>query len=496
MTSSGEPRYFVIAGATTSRLAAFVAAAIALLSGGPAVGGERFTVCSITINSADEIRTFRKELPASQFDFVELTDTTGAKPADGKPNWLAGACLSGVQCDVLVLSGHFSNTYLGSAGTTFAGDTGLTLPLEDLSGQSCAQSCPGILANPLEVFLLGCRTLATSLEAAPVPPADLLLLSSHHVPPRVAERMLDEISYGGEDTSNVARMRFVFSGVPRIYGFTAVAPIGKEAAPRLAAYLHNTGDYAKHLAKIRAAREGKSKAAPNRILQQSFGPSTFLQSSGLDATEPEHELEMRACLLETEGTPILARLEQMEKLLHEADFLANLRAMGSFFQRHDPSSFGAAELAVLERIRGHTRSREVVTELVQRLENPILRQEILRVSRAIGWISEDEGLRLQRQIVLQLLEPPIYGKERDLICGIDPDVTKRIGIRAADVPAATYKDEYGIQALGCLKPSDPQIHERLARSLVDPREWIARLAAIALAGMDPLYQAADRPTVK
>ena len=71
-----------------------------------------------------------------------------------------------------------------------------------------------------------------------------------------------------------------------------------------------------------------------------------------------------------------------------------------------------------------------------------------------------------------------------MICGINPDVVKRMGIGAADVSPAVYRDEFGIQALGCLKPSDERVHERLARSLVDPREWIARLSAIALKGMD------------
>ena len=72
-----------------------------------------------------------------------------------------------------------------------------------------------------------------------------------------------------------------------------------------------------------------------------------------------------------------------------------------------------------------------------------------------------------------------------MICGIAPDVVKRMGIRAADVLPEVYRDEFGIQALGCLKPSDERIHDRLARSFLDSREWIARLTAIALKGMSP-----------
>ena len=464
---------------------ALFGAALALLSAAPASSAERFTVCSITINSDDEIRTFRKRLPASQFDFVELADPAQTTPADGEPAWFAQACQSGVHCDVLVLSGHFANTYAGSYGTTFAGASGLSISLEELGRRSCDQSCPGILSNPLEVFLFGCRTLATSLDGEPLPPGDLALLLSHQVPPRVAERIVEEVSYHGEDTSNRTRMRFVFSGVPRLYGFADRAPTGKNVAPRLETYLKNSGDYAKHLRQIRAARDGKRILEPNRALELSLQPSTFTQSSGLDLAEPEHELEMRACFLGSERNPALARLEHMEKLLEEPGFLAYMRAMESFFRKHDPASFGSAELAVLERIRNHPRSRAVVNELVQRLENPILRHEILRVSRAIGWISDNDGLRLQREIVLQLLKPPIYGEERDLICGINPDVVKRMGIGAGDVSPEVYRDEFGIQALGCLKPSDEKIHERLARSHVDPREWIARLSAIALKGMDP-----------
>jgi hypothetical protein len=466
-------------------LAALLGAALTLLHVTSAIGGERYTVCSITINSDDEIRKFRKLLPASQFDFVELTAPAQTAPMDGGPAWLAQACESGIRCDVLVVSGHFANPYAGTKGTTFAGTSDLSISLEDLARRTCDQSCPGVLSDPLEVFLFGCRTLATSLDAEAIPPGDLALLSSQHVPPRVAERIIEEVSYGGEDTSNLARMRFVFSGVPRLYGFADVAPTGENVAPRVETYLKNSGDYAKHLRRLRAAREAKQAHTPNRVLERSLGKGTFTQSSGLGVTEPEHELETRACFLANERNSVLARLEHMEKLLEARGFLAFTRAMGAFLRNHDPAGFGGAELAALERIRNHGRSRVVVDELVRRLENPILRHEILRVSRAIGWIPDDNGLRLQREIVLQLLQPPVYGEARNLICGIEPNVLTRLAIQDRDVPPEVYRDEFGIQALGCLKPSDERIHERLARSLLDPRDWIARLTAVALKGMSP-----------
>jgi hypothetical protein len=60
----------------------------------------RKTVCTITVNSADEREVFRRNLPADQYDFVELVER-------GRPDWLASACRKGVRCDALVISGHF-----------------------------------------------------------------------------------------------------------------------------------------------------------------------------------------------------------------------------------------------------------------------------------------------------------------------------------------------------------------------------------------------------
>jgi len=70
---------------------------------------ERKTVCTITVNSNDEKEAMRKRLPPGQYDFVELLER-------GRERWLHSACERQVQCDVLVISGHFN------AGDTFYSD--------------------------------------------------------------------------------------------------------------------------------------------------------------------------------------------------------------------------------------------------------------------------------------------------------------------------------------------------------------------------------------
>lgn len=81
----------------------------------PVVPLRKGVMCSITINSSEEIESFKKALPADEWDFVELAQGTSS-------NWLAESCRRRVDCDVLVVSGHF--------GGTFFGNRNLRLPME------------------------------------------------------------------------------------------------------------------------------------------------------------------------------------------------------------------------------------------------------------------------------------------------------------------------------------------------------------------------------
>ena len=460
---------------------ALVGAAItSLLLAAPRAGAEeRYTVCSITINSADEISTFRKYLPEKSFQFVELTEGSSA----GEPGAGFGrACDRGVQCDVVVISGHFGDTYAGNFGTTFAGDSGLTLSLDEMEQRSCEQSCPGILRKPLEVFLFGCKTLARSLDDRPLPKADLALLAHYGVPKGIAERVVEEERFKGSDTSNRRRMRFVFAEVPELYGFSAVGPTGEHARPLLEDYFKRKGNYAQHLRRLAQAR---SKANANRELAQAMQSSTFDQCAGLQSSDPEYERAKRICVLTNEKSTVLTRLAHIEKLLDDPGFLGYLPSIERFFHEHSPSSYGPSELATLRHIQQHARAREVAVGLVNGLETPLLRLEVVRVARTVGWVGADEALKIQHDVVVRALRPPVFGEGQDIVCGIEPEVLRQISIRAEELSPDVYTDEFGIQALGCLKPSDERIHLELSRSLFDSREWIARYAAMALKEIKP-----------
>jgi hypothetical protein len=465
---------------------AFFASALA---GSPAFGDEPYTICSITINSSDEIETFRKLLPAEKFRFVELPPVDAATAEAAQPgSWFGSACESGVQCDVLVVSGHFGNTYAGNYGTTFAGTSGLTLPIGVLERSSCDERCSGILKRPLEVFLFGCRTLSPGFPDRSVRAADVALLGGHGVPRQTAERILEEARVRATDADTRVRMSQVFAGVPQLYGFSEAGPLGKTVQPLLESYLRKTGDYAAHLARLakRRAASDQSFQRHAAALERELTPSSFTQTGGLDPSNPAWDRHERTCHLVNERKPLPPRLDHVEALFRDPEFLSFVAEIEWVLRAHPAEALGPAERAPLDRLRANEAARGFVLELVDRLETPVLRLELASIARSIGWIDEARVFAVQRDVIVRALRPPAYGEGRDLVCGLDPVVRDRLNVTADDLWPETYADEFAIQALGCLKAKDERIRTALGNVLFDSREWIARAAAIALLEMKPV----------
>jgi len=128
------------------RLPKFLLLALALAGLSPYDAfADRKTVCTITVNSPDERETFRRSMPADQFDFVELVER-------GRPDWLAAACRKGVRCDALLISGHFDG---GDEFYSDRVDARESLPVSEMERVSCSDSCPGLFSQLKEVYLFG-----------------------------------------------------------------------------------------------------------------------------------------------------------------------------------------------------------------------------------------------------------------------------------------------------------------------------------------------------
>jgi hypothetical protein len=74
-----------------------------LIAGGSMeVHAGKRTVCTITVNSADERETFRQRLPEDEYQFVELVER-------GRRDWLRLGLPAGRSLRLLVISGHFDS---------------------------------------------------------------------------------------------------------------------------------------------------------------------------------------------------------------------------------------------------------------------------------------------------------------------------------------------------------------------------------------------------
>ena len=231
------------------------------------------TVCTITVNSPDERESFKRNLPPGDYKFVELVER-------GRPDWLASACQQQVQCDSLIISGHFDG---GDEFYTDRHDQSEYLAVEEMERASCSGSCPGVFANLKEVYLFGCNTLKP--EARQTASEDIVrgMLRSGRSPADAlkAAGVLGDL-YA---RSNRDRMRHIFKDVPVIYGFSALAPLGRTAGPLLDRYFQSA-----------QAPEVGSGQVSNKLMS-AFSNTALTATRGLSDADPQMQVRTDACQL-------------------------------------------------------------------------------------------------------------------------------------------------------------------------------------------------------
>ena len=237
--------------------------AVALLTGTWTLDADadKKTVCTITVNSPDEKEAFRRSLPADKYQFVELVE-------HGRPDWLESACRQGVQCDILVISGHYDG------GKEFFSDqigAREFLPVDEMERASCSDSCgETVLAAQGGLSLRLQHAQPEAVRSASSEIERSLVRSGHS--PADARRLSRELSALHGESSR-GRMQLIFKDVPEIYGFSSVAPLGPVAASLLNRYFQSAG-----VSEIGGGR------ANTRLLSQFAGHSLTV-SSGMTSKD-------------------------------------------------------------------------------------------------------------------------------------------------------------------------------------------------------------------
>ncbi len=346
--------------------------AFAAASTGLEARAEKKTVCTITVNSSDEKEAFRRFLPNDDYQFVELVEK-------GRTDWLASSCQKGVQCDVLIVSGHFN------AGETFYSDkveNGDFLKVDELERASCSNSCPGMFAKLKEVYLFGCESLnpdATKYSSA----------------------------YG---ESGRERMRRLFAGVPVIYGFSGAAPVGPTAGGVLSRFFGAGG--ARDIATGRPSALMLAKFAQNRMV---YVPGMRESDPGAqhrrdvcefydERREAAEKLAFVHGILRRDSREVRAFFERIEKLLASVDDI----------DRQSPTY-----LKAMGEITGDRQARERFVAFSHQAAPPDIRSRMLLVAAQLGWLTPAELHAEQMVMVNDLIAKNAVGfAEVDMICSI------------------------------------------------------------------------------
>jgi hypothetical protein len=403
------------------------------------------TVCTITINSADEKTVFQKHLAPQGFNFIELTEVDKGK---GTSDWFGAACKKNIQCDILLISGHYASHFFGS--------TGLSLNVAELEGQSCQNTCPGILNSPKEVFLFGCNTLAAQGPQTRTMEEYIQVLRADGHDQGTAERIAESV-YGVYGSSNKNRIQRSFLGVPRIYGFSSIAPAGKNVRGLLDQYLSSIPNYAQYLEHI----DNKT----NDYLKNALRVTSLAQTNGADPTGPERVVSQNICQIADDKKPVESRLSVIGQLLKEGQIQTYIPTMEEFFRQHPIQSMTGSEKQKVEEFKVLSSASQWLRNLVFGLKTIVLKLSLANLARNLGWMSADELANLETDNIQKILRDVSADEVQESLCALGDNLKITAFPPANQINNSYFETYRGLKTLECLKPRNKDILLRISDQL-------------------------------
>ena len=336
------------------------------------------TVCSMTLNSKDEREIFKSHLKES-FNFVELVNPNNE-------DWLKNACDSQIQCDILVISGHFGGSFFGTSGR---------LSVETLENSSCQKSCAGVFQSLKEVFLFGCNTMAGKDPDSRTMQEYANMLYNEHRDVYSTRLMAEEMAayrYSPLGSQTQDRMKRIFKN-SRIYGFHSISPSGKDISPRLNNYFQSIPNYEAHLKTFPTEEENTfwSKAMKGQYIRSANG-----------AKDSENPI----CTLFS-SQPIYKKLAWISKIFSGPNILSYVPNINEYLSSLE-KKFGPNwdhwpkdAVSYMEHLQFH---KEAKSKIGSFLKTPIkgllaVQFKILGLGLKLGWYDPSERKIIQRRLL-------------------------------------------------------------------------------------------------
>ena len=403
--------------------------------------------CSMTLNSSDELETFKKSISTQGFNFIELV------PDTKDPLWFKKACDSGIQCDVLLISGHFGGLFFGEG-------TSQTIGIAEMEQASCRNTCPGILQNPREVYLMGCNTLATQTKDHRTIDQYLNVLIEDGIPLDFAEQVAAS-RYTQQGFSLEKRFSAIFNNSKKLYGFSSTGPLGASAAPLLRRYLNDIGSYDSHLKYL--------SDAPNAALQREFKDTNYretIPTKALDAGSRQLFCQLRSEDSKTQ-TQALRTIVSDKKVTGFFDSLASQvsQIKASLTDLLDPSTKNSLSQS-LNKIAAD--NRNLIT----------IQHEVLQVSSSLGLIDNTTKLRRVTQLLDQAYSQDLNYSKISQICGIlkqEPDLQN---LSLDKITTLSSVSPYFMLTLACYPTLNEDTKSFLFDKIMNPQQPYERTIAL------------------
>jgi hypothetical protein len=418
----------------------------------------RKTVCTITVNSADERETFRRNLPADQYDFVELVER-------GRPDWLASACQKGVRCDALVISGHFDG---GDEFYSDRVDARESLPVAEMERASCSDSCPGVFSQLKEVYLFGCNTLnAEALRSASGEVVRSLVRAGYS---QADAAQLSRILGERHAESNRDRMRQIFKDVPVIYGFSSKAPLGRYAGPVLEQYLQSGG-----VAEFAGGQ-------PSGRLLSMFASVSMTTVAGLTDTDVQASHRRDVCQFADDRLTPEQKLRFVHQLLRRD--VAEVRMFLDRLERYSATldatlRHSAAVARALDEIAADRDARERYLEFMRDADETSVQARMIALAGRLGWLSPAQE---QAELVLMLEHKLAHGgmgsADVDLECTLNGAHALDGVLESMTVQSSWLSDAGRAGVLACL--GSPAARERVLQAMTSQTGADVEIAQVYL----------------
>lgn len=378
------------------------------------------TVCTMTINSDSEKNSFLNALGTEKFDFVELVpqNPAGDPVVADQSKWFDEACASEIKCDLLVISGHFGGTFFGSSGQK--------LSLQNLTEKSCSRSCDGLIGNPKEVFLFGCNTLAGKAldERTPEEYRQVLIADGFDTE---QANLVVEARYGAFSSDNRTTMQRVFSKVPKVYGFSSIAPTGEHVKSMLDVYLKGVGDYSSHLDQISKSQVN----APNAALLSALQNTAIFEVNESLTDTPEDKLFRKICLLYNDHISVDQKVRIVRELLAGQNTLSLLPDIARLIEKYANDS---QIKGLKNELKNNQYLKNLVVKSIRSIHAPSLLIPYLKMGSVFSWLSTDEVKQLTHEFVLKpLFALPLKQENIDLYCSFQFNEFDNINYNWTDV---------------------------------------------------------------